>query len=62
MKISYTHYPCAGFRGNSPKLNAASFAGHLENTATAGWKNGLYITLHDNDDSHWIMFWKYPVF
>jgi hypothetical protein len=55
MKIRYTQYPCAGFRGNSPKLNAASFAGHPENTVTPGWKNGLYITLHNNDDSHWIM-------
>ena len=36
MKIRYTHYPCAGFRGNSSKLNAASFAGHPENTAAPG--------------------------
>lgn len=38
MKIRYTRYPCAGFWANSTKLNVASFAGHLENTATPGWK------------------------
>jgi hypothetical protein len=56
MKIRYTHYPYAGFWVDSPKLNAASFAGRPENTATPGWKNGLYITLNNNADIHWIMF------
>ncbi len=56
MKIRYTHDPFACFQENSPELKTASFAGHLESKPTRGWKNGLYITLSNNDDSHQIMF------
>jgi hypothetical protein len=56
MKIRYTRDPFACFQENSPELKTASFAGHLESKPTRGWKNGLYITLSNNDDSHQIMF------
>jgi hypothetical protein len=62
MKIRYTRYPYTGFRGISPKLKLASFAGYPEYTATRDWENGLYIALNYNVDSHGIMFWKYPDF